>query len=174
MWHSLRLVSSRIDENQNFSCQCLQKTIIRNFYYQELLTVNFFYRYYMFFLCFSFLDSQQWSYLYASLSTFLITYTMCISEPQALERNLRFRFGCISRRMFYKTHKSKIVLLLLLFVCNIINSEATGCKGPYNPSLYAKLDRFCEDCYYLFRQPSLMGLCRWVQKFRDKIWKHGR
>lgn len=34
------------------------------------------------------------------------------------------------------------------------------CKGVYDRSIYARLDRICEDCYNLFREPQLHSLCR--------------
>lgn len=35
------------------------------------------------------------------------------------------------------------------------------CKGVYDKSIFARLDRICEDCYNLFREPQLHSLCRW-------------
>ncbi|XP_013162939.1 PREDICTED: CHH-like protein isoform X2 [Papilio xuthus] len=34
------------------------------------------------------------------------------------------------------------------------------CKGIYDASIFARLDRICDDCYNLFREPSLYNLCR--------------
>ncbi|CAG5043087.1 unnamed protein product [Parnassius apollo] len=34
------------------------------------------------------------------------------------------------------------------------------CKGIYDASIFARLDRICDDCYNLFRDPSLYNLCR--------------
>ncbi|XP_018327509.1 CHH-like protein isoform X2 [Agrilus planipennis] len=34
------------------------------------------------------------------------------------------------------------------------------CKGVYDKSIFARLDRICEDCYNLFREPELHSLCR--------------
>ncbi|CAH1163333.1 unnamed protein product [Phaedon cochleariae] len=34
------------------------------------------------------------------------------------------------------------------------------CKGVYDKSIFARLDRICEDCYNLFREPSVHSLCR--------------
>ncbi|XP_014256377.1 ion transport peptide-like isoform X2 [Cimex lectularius] len=34
------------------------------------------------------------------------------------------------------------------------------CKGVYDKSIFARLDRICEDCYNLFRAPQLHSLCR--------------
>lgn len=36
------------------------------------------------------------------------------------------------------------------------------CKGVFNKSIFFRLDRICEDCYSLFREPSLHSLCKWV------------
>ncbi|KAG8227356.1 hypothetical protein J437_LFUL003345 [Ladona fulva] len=33
------------------------------------------------------------------------------------------------------------------------------CKGVYDKSIFARLDRICEDCYNLFREPTLHSLC---------------
>lgn len=34
------------------------------------------------------------------------------------------------------------------------------CKGVYNKSIFFRLDRICEDCYNLFREPQLHTLCK--------------
>ncbi|XP_045478547.1 ion transport peptide-like [Harmonia axyridis] len=34
------------------------------------------------------------------------------------------------------------------------------CKGVYDKSIFARLDRICEDCYNLFREPQVHSLCR--------------
>ncbi|KAF5283851.1 hypothetical protein FQA39_LY04671, partial [Lamprigera yunnana] len=34
------------------------------------------------------------------------------------------------------------------------------CKGVYDKSIYARLDRICEDCYNLFREPEIHTLCK--------------
>nr|CAH7744101.1 unnamed protein product [Callosobruchus chinensis] len=34
------------------------------------------------------------------------------------------------------------------------------CRGVYDKSIFARLDRICEDCYNLFREPSIHSLCR--------------
>ncbi|KAJ1531050.1 hypothetical protein ONE63_005880 [Megalurothrips usitatus] len=34
------------------------------------------------------------------------------------------------------------------------------CKGVYDKSIFARLDRICEDCYNLYRAPQLHSLCR--------------
>lgn len=36
------------------------------------------------------------------------------------------------------------------------------CKGVYDKSIFARLDRICEDCYNLFREPQLHTLCKYV------------
>nr|AMB38750.1 crustacean hyperglycemic hormone precursor [Talitrus saltator] len=35
-----------------------------------------------------------------------------------------------------------------------------SCKGVYDRELFAKLDRVCEDCYNLYRKPSVSYECR--------------
>ncbi|KAJ0173937.1 hypothetical protein K1T71_010083 [Dendrolimus kikuchii] len=34
------------------------------------------------------------------------------------------------------------------------------CKGIYDAAIFARLDRICDDCYNLFREPQLYTLCR--------------
>jgi len=34
------------------------------------------------------------------------------------------------------------------------------CKGVYDKEIFSKLDRVCEDCYNLYREPGLHSLCR--------------
>ncbi|CAH0590024.1 unnamed protein product [Chrysodeixis includens] len=34
-----------------------------------------------------------------------------------------------------------------------------NCKGVYDASYFARLDRICDDCYNVFREPSLYNLC---------------
>ncbi|CAH2984762.1 unnamed protein product [Chilo suppressalis] len=34
------------------------------------------------------------------------------------------------------------------------------CKGVYDAAIFARLDRICDDCYNLFREPQLYTLCR--------------
>ncbi|XP_076173551.1 ion transport peptide isoform X2 [Ptiloglossa arizonensis] len=66
------------------------------------------------------------------------------------------------------------VTLLLVTSCigltdaGILNGHPLGkrsfidiqCKGIYDKSIFARLDRICEDCYNLFREPQLHQLCR--------------
>lgn len=33
------------------------------------------------------------------------------------------------------------------------------CKGVYDKTIFARLDRICEDCYNLFREPQVHLLC---------------
>lgn len=35
-----------------------------------------------------------------------------------------------------------------------------NCKGLYDKSIFARLDRICQDCYSLYREPELHSLCR--------------
>lgn len=39
------------------------------------------------------------------------------------------------------------------------------CKGVYDKTIFARLDRVCEDCYNLFREPQLHSLCRFASPF---------
>ncbi|XP_041984550.1 CHH-like protein isoform X1 [Aricia agestis] len=34
------------------------------------------------------------------------------------------------------------------------------CKGVFDAAIFARLDRVCDDCYNLFREPELYTLCR--------------
>ncbi|CAG7834504.1 unnamed protein product [Allacma fusca] len=34
------------------------------------------------------------------------------------------------------------------------------CKGVYDKGIFAKLDRVCDDCFNLYREPQLHSLCR--------------
>lgn len=34
------------------------------------------------------------------------------------------------------------------------------CKGVFNKKIFSRLDRICEDCYSLFREPQLHSLCK--------------
>ena len=35
-----------------------------------------------------------------------------------------------------------------------------NCRNVYDKSIYARLDRVCQDCYNLYRDPELHALCR--------------
>lgn len=37
-----------------------------------------------------------------------------------------------------------------------------NCLGTYNASIFYRLDRICEDCYSLFREPEIHHNCKWV------------
>src|SRR5579871_4797127 len=37
-----------------------------------------------------------------------------------------------------------------------------GCMGKYDRAIFAKLDRVCEDCYNLYREPGLHRDCRLI------------
>lgn len=39
------------------------------------------------------------------------------------------------------------------------------CKGVYDKTIFARLDRVCEDCYNLFREPQLHSLCRFAPQY---------
>jgi len=34
------------------------------------------------------------------------------------------------------------------------------CRGMYDPGIFAQLDGICEDCYNLYREPEVHGMCR--------------
>ncbi|XP_047113407.1 ion transport peptide [Schistocerca piceifrons] len=68
------------------------------------------------------------------------------------------------------------VVLCVLVVASLVSTAASSpldphhlakrsffdiqCKGVYDKSIFARLDRICEDCYNLFREPQLHSLCR--------------
>lgn len=35
-----------------------------------------------------------------------------------------------------------------------------GCLGVYDKAKFARLDRICEDCYQLYREPDIHTACR--------------
>ena len=35
-----------------------------------------------------------------------------------------------------------------------------GCLGVYDKSKFARLDRVCEECYQMFREPDIHAMCR--------------
>lgn len=47
------------------------------------------------------------------------------------------------------------------------------CKGVFDAAIFARLDRICDDCFNLFREPQLYTLCRSVTDqntlFKKKI-----
>jgi hypothetical protein len=69
-------------------------------------------------------------------------------------------------------------LLVSMIITSLLTSRTSGlvvghslnkrsffeiqCKGVYDKSIFARLDRICEDCYNLFREPQLHSLCRYV------------
>ena len=36
------------------------------------------------------------------------------------------------------------------------------CRGIYDASIFARLERVCEDCYNLYKDDEVLGLCRYV------------
>lgn len=38
-----------------------------------------------------------------------------------------------------------------------------GCLGVYDKAKFARLDRICEECYQMYREPEIHQTCRWVQ-----------
>ena len=35
-----------------------------------------------------------------------------------------------------------------------------GCMGVYDKAKFARLDRVCEECYQMFRDPDIHAMCR--------------
>ena len=46
------------------------------------------------------------------------------------------------------------------------------CNGTYDVSMFARLDRLCEDCYNLFREPKVYMRCRYFHIFSDFFFIH--
>ena len=36
------------------------------------------------------------------------------------------------------------------------------CRGIYDASIFARLERVCEDCYNLYKDDEVLGLCRYL------------
>ena len=39
------------------------------------------------------------------------------------------------------------------------------CRGIYDASIFARLERVCEDCYNLYKDDEILGLCRYVTSY---------
>ena len=37
------------------------------------------------------------------------------------------------------------------------------CRGIYDASIFARLERVCEDCYNLYKDDEVLGLCRYFK-----------
>lgn len=67
---------------------------------------------------------------------------------------------------------SKIVLISVIATVLVIVSSAhgreiqkrsfsqIGCLGVYDKAKFARLDRVCEECYQIYREPELQSMCR--------------
>ncbi|CAG7730403.1 unnamed protein product [Allacma fusca] len=64
-------------------------------------------------------------------------------------------------------------LLLVILGSSTVDSSVMGsrplskrsffdiqCKGAYDKAIFSKLDRVCDDCFNLYREPQLHSLCR--------------
>lgn len=74
-------------------------------------------------------------------------------------------------------HCGLLVSLVLVLMLGVASSTPTygehhltkrsyfdiNCKGLYDKSIFARLDRICQDCYSLYREPELHTLCRYDQ-----------
>ena len=40
------------------------------------------------------------------------------------------------------------------------------CRGIYDASIFARLERVCEDCYNIHTDDEILGICRYVQLLR--------
>ncbi|XP_054161098.1 ion transport peptide-like [Oppia nitens] len=77
--------------------------------------------------------------------------------------------------------KMMSVLFLLLTIISISSSVAEcrdlhkrtfaglGCLGIYDKAKFARLDRVCEECYQLYREPDLHTSCR-QDCFRNEVF----
>ena len=41
------------------------------------------------------------------------------------------------------------------------------CRGIYDASIFARLERVCEDCYNLYKDDEVLGLCRYFHFFTE-------
>ncbi|CAG2108125.1 unnamed protein product, partial [Medioppia subpectinata] len=62
---------------------------------------------------------------------------------------------------------SIIALVLIIMVsssdCRDLHKRTfagLGCLGVYDKAKFARLDRVCEECYQLYREPDLHSSCR--------------
>ena len=77
-----------------------------------------------------------------------------------------------------KACQSKSIVLLFLtlsFLYEMSSASVFGhslskrsffdieCRGVYDNTMYATVDRVCQDCYNLYREPELHTLCRYIK-----------
>ncbi|KAH9518078.1 ion transport peptide [Dermatophagoides farinae] len=68
-----------------------------------------------------------------------------------------------------------LVSFLLFMAAFVINSSESrsftllGCLGEYDISKFTELDRICEECYILYREPELNISCR-KDCFRNEVF----
>lgn len=66
------------------------------------------------------------------------------------------------------------ISFLLFMAAFVINSESRsfsllGCLGEYDISKFVELDRICEECYQVYREPELNFSCR-KDCFRNDVF----
>lgn len=119
-------------------------------------------------------------YFYHNSNASLISHTVFSSIIMNFESAKSSDIICLPFQM--QQLQLTRMLACSLFVSMIIASLLTGpssglvlghslnkrsffeiqCKGVYDKSIFARLDRICEDCYNLFREPQLHSLCRYT------------
>ena len=72
--------------------------------------------------------------------------------------------------MFAVTCVFTLITFLVLAVYTFVPSHGRelqkrsfsqiGCLGIYDKAKFTRLDRICEECYQLYREPELHGMCR--------------
>lgn len=113
-----------------------------------------------------------------------ILYLLAIQMPsqssdQIVEAALPFRFRLTPNSLgssgnhgsfggghsLLGSHDAK--LLSYLYPSSSFNSHRNKrsyadlqCRGIYDPSIFARLERVCEDCYNLYKDDEVHGLCR--------------
>lgn len=111
---------------------------------------------------------------------YLVTIQMpSKSSDQIVEAALPFRFRLAPNNFgnggnhgsFGRTHSllgsHDTKLLNYLYPSNSFSSHRNKrsyadlqCRGIYDPSIFARLERVCEDCYNLYKDDEVHGLCR--------------
>ncbi|GFV11773.1 ion transport peptide-like [Trichonephila clavipes] len=70
-----------------------------------------------------------------------------------------------------------LLLIGVILVVHVATSEqemkrsfaGLGCMGVYDKAKFARLDRVCEECYQLFREPDVHTLCRTATAGSDVV-----
>ncbi|XP_034951409.1 ion transport peptide [Chelonus insularis] len=110
-----------------------------------------------------------------SLNILLPTPTTTMSRGKVAHFSSSFfsRRSVVCRPVLFSVFAWSVVLLFILSSFGVADAAVLtghplgkrsyidlGCKGVYDKSIFARLDRVCEDCYNLFREPQIHSLCR--------------